>query len=136
MGIFQWLGSLLDQLISWLGRLVAAFLEALVLVIEALWYSVISVTLLAAFGAVTVLYAIFYATAVAGETLMEVWDPRYVDQKPSEVFKIKQAPQQSPLPTKRSEAKVLAAVREAIALCHQHESKGSRSPRPTASRKA
>jgi hypothetical protein len=28
MGLFTWLGSLLNQLITWLGKVVAAFLEA------------------------------------------------------------------------------------------------------------
>jgi hypothetical protein len=30
MGFFAWLGSLLDQLVSWLGTLVVAFLETLI----------------------------------------------------------------------------------------------------------
>jgi len=44
---------------------------------------------------------------------MEVWDPRYSNSKPSEVIAVKQsptlrpAPQNSPLPTQRSEARVL-----------------------------
>ena len=38
---------------------------------------------------------------------MEIWDPRYASSKPSEVFKLQQAPQDSPLPAKRSEAKIL-----------------------------
>jgi hypothetical protein len=108
MGLFAWLGSLLDQLIAWLGRSVADFLEALVYAIQAVWYTAIASVLIAAFGAGVVLYAIFLATEIAGEILMEVWDPRYYDSKPSEVFIIEQAPQNPPLPTQRSQAKVLS----------------------------
>lgn len=108
MGLFAWLGSLLDQLISWLGELVAAFLEALVYAIQAIWDVAIASVLVAAFGVGVVLYAIFLAGAIVGETLMEVWDPRYYDSKQSEVFSIRQAPQNSPLPTQRSEARVVA----------------------------
>lgn len=107
MGLFSWLGSLLDQLILWLGESVAAFLEALILAIQAVWYTAIASILISAFGASVVLYAIFLAGAIAGETLMEVWDPRYYDSKPSQVFSVRQAPQNSPLPTQRSESQVI-----------------------------
>lgn len=107
MGLFSWLGSLLDQLISWLGESVAAFLEALILAIQAVWYTVIASILISAFGAGVVLYAIFLAGAIASETLMEVWDPRYYDSKPSQVFSIRQAPQNSPLPTQRSDSQII-----------------------------
>jgi hypothetical protein len=108
MGLFQWLGKLLDDLISWLGRAVAAFLQAFVSVLEAIWQTAIATVLIAAYGYVAVLYAIFYAGAVLGQTIMEIWDPRYSDSKPSQVFQVKQAPQNSPLPKYRSEAKVIA----------------------------
>jgi hypothetical protein len=39
---------------------------------------------------------------------MEIWDPRYADSKPSQVFQVKQAPQNSPLPKYRSDAKVIS----------------------------
>ncbi|MBW4479359.1 MAG: hypothetical protein KME54_21515 [Tolypothrix brevis GSE-NOS-MK-07-07A] len=108
MGLFTWLGSLLNQLITWLGKVVAAFLEALMWAIQAVWDTAIASVLIVAFGADIVLHAIFYAGAIAGETLMEVWDPRYHNSKPSEVFSVTQAPQDSPLPTQRSKAKVVA----------------------------
>ncbi|MCX5965502.1 MAG: hypothetical protein NT070_20955 [Cyanobacteria bacterium] len=108
MGLFQWLGKLLDDLIGWLGRAVAAFLEAFVWALDKIWETAIATVLLAAFGSVVVLYAIFYSGAVLGQTIMEIWDPRYSDSKPSQVFQVKQAPQSSPLPKYRSEAKVIA----------------------------
>ncbi|ALB42144.1 MULTISPECIES: hypothetical protein [Nostocales] len=107
MGFFAWLGSLLDQLVSWLGTLVVAFLETLILAIQAVWYTAIASVLISVFGAGVVLYAIFLAGAIAGETLMEVWDPRYYDTKQSQVFSVRQAPQNSPLPTNRSQSKVV-----------------------------
>lgn len=107
MGLFQWLGKLLDDLISWLGRSVKAFLEELIWALQKIWNTLIAATLLAAFGASAILHVIFYAGAALGQTIMEVWDPEYYDSKASEVFIIRQAPQDSPLPTKRREAKVL-----------------------------
>ncbi len=107
MGLFQWLGKLLDDLISWLGRSVKVFLEELIWALQKIWNTLIAATLLAAFGSAAILYVIFYSGAVLGQTIMEVWDPEYHDSKDSEVFVIGQAPQNSPLPTKRREAKVL-----------------------------
>jgi len=113
MGFFSWVGSLIDQLIEWLGRAVAAFINGLVDLIKALWETVIVTALIAAFGLVATLYVIFYAGAVLGETIMEIWDPSYYSSKPSEVFVVEQAPtfgqalQDSPLPTNRSAAKKL-----------------------------
>jgi hypothetical protein len=107
MGLFQWLGKLLDDLIAWLGQAVKAFLEGLVWALQKVWETVVAAALWAAFGSVAVLYVIFYAGAALGETIMEVWDPATYNSKPSEVFQLKQAPQNSPLPTRRSEAKVL-----------------------------
>jgi hypothetical protein len=107
MGLFAWLGGLVDQLLDWLGRAVKAFIDALVWALQRLWETVIAVALIAAFGFVATLYVIFYAGAALGETIMEVWDPNYYDSKPSEVFILEQAPQDSPLPENRSEAKRL-----------------------------
>ena len=110
MGFFQFLGKLLDDLINWLGRAFKVFLEKLIWALQQIWQEAIAIALLAAFGQVSILYVIFYAGAVLGETIMEVWDPDYYNSKnskPSEVFKLKQAPQDSPLPTSGNEARVL-----------------------------
>lgn len=113
MGFFAWVGSLIDQLIDWLGRVVKAFIEALVWALQKVWETVIVAALIAAFGLVATLYVIFYAGAVLGETIVEIWDPRYYDSKPSQVFIVEQAPtlgkglQDSPLPTNRAAAKKL-----------------------------
>ena len=72
-----------------------------------MWETVIATALIMAFGYASVLHVIFYAGAVLGETIMEIWEPVFYDSQPAEVFKIRQAPENSPLPTRRSEAKVL-----------------------------
>ena len=106
MGFFAWAGGLIDQFLDWLGETLRRFIEALVKALQKIWEKV-SKALEAAFGYVAILYVIFFASPVSGETMMEVWDPRYSNSKPSKVFKIKKAPQDSPLPTQRSEAKIL-----------------------------
>lgn len=113
MGFFAWVGGLIDELVAWLGRACKAFIEGLVWALEKIWQTAVVSVLIAAFGAVATLYVIFYAGFLLGETIMEVWDPRYSNSKPSEVIAVKQsptlrpAPQNSPLPTQRSEARVL-----------------------------
>jgi hypothetical protein len=106
MGFFSWLGGLVDQLLDWLGKAVAAFINALAYALEKIWETAVATVLIAAFGVVATLYVIFYAGAVLGETIMEIWDPKYYNSKPSQVFRIKEAPP-TQLPTKRSEAKIL-----------------------------
>ncbi len=107
MGFFAWVGSLIDQLVEWLGRVVKAFIEALVWALQKVWETVVVAALIAAFGLVATLYVIFYAGAVLGETIVEIWDPAYYSSKPSQVFILEQAPQNSPLPTNRAAAKRL-----------------------------
>ena len=107
MGLFTWLGSLVDQLIEWLGRAFKAFIDGLMSVLKRLWDTVVVTDLIAAFGFAATLYVIFYAGAALGKTIMEIWDPNYYSSKPSKVFKLKKTPQNTPLPTNRSKAKVL-----------------------------
>lgn len=107
MGFFQWLGQLLDDLVEWLGRAFTVFIEELILALKNIWELAVETALLAAFGAVSVLYVIFYAAASSAKTIMEVWDPNYFDSKPSEIFVVDKAPQDSPLPTHRNKAKIL-----------------------------
>jgi len=107
MGFFAWVGSLIDQLVEWLGRAVKAFIDGLIWALQKVWETVIVAALIAAFGLVATLYVIFYAGAALGETIVEIWDPSYYNSKPSQLFILEQAPQSSPLPTQRSEAKRL-----------------------------
>ena len=105
MGFFSWLGKIFDQLIAWLGEALAIFVNALVNLLGSVWDVVIVGTLTLAFGAQSLLYTIFYAGEFLNEVLMEVWDP--ASNKPSELFKLRQAPANTPLPKQRSEAKVV-----------------------------
>lgn len=107
MGFFAWAGGLIDQLLDWLGKAVKAFIEGLVWALKRIWETVVVGVLIAAFGLVATLYVIFYTGAVLGETIMEIWDPVNYNNKPSEVFILEQAPQESPLPTKRSDSRRL-----------------------------
>jgi hypothetical protein len=107
MGFFSWVGSLVDQLLEWLGQVFVAFINGLINLLRLMWETAVATVLIAAFGLVSILYVIFYASAVLGETIMEIWDPASYSTKPSEVFTLEQAPQDSPLPTNRSEAKRL-----------------------------
>jgi hypothetical protein len=115
MGFFTWLGSKLDRLAekvfnwlrdvtNWIAEKLRAFLKALFTVLQKLWEAVVVGALIAAFGFVSILHVIFYTGLALSETIMEIWDPRYFNGKPSQVFKVKLAPQNSPLATQRSEA--------------------------------
>jgi len=107
MVFFSWVGSLVDQLLEWLGQVFVAFINGLVNLLQLIWETAVATVLIAAFGLISILYVIFYASAVVGETIMEIWDPTSYSTKPSQVFALEQAPQDSPLPTNRSEAKRL-----------------------------
>ncbi|NES23380.1 MAG: hypothetical protein F6K41_31800 [Symploca sp. SIO3E6] len=118
MGFFTWLGTWLDRVAesvfnwlvdvtTWVVERLIAFLKALFEKLQKIWPALVAPALAAAFGEISVLYVIFYAGAVLGQTIMELWDPLNLNSKPSQVFKLKQAPQSSPLPELRSEAKVL-----------------------------
>jgi hypothetical protein len=83
--------------------------EELLETLSPIWDKNVAPTLLSAFGDVTTLYAIFYAPDTPErEVILEVWDPIYVDSKPSEVFRFKGIPNVAArLPSSRSEAKVI-----------------------------
>ncbi|NER38446.1 MAG: hypothetical protein F6J93_31590 [Oscillatoria sp. SIO1A7] len=53
-----------------------------------IWDTTIVPVLMAEFGAEASLNVIFYAGSVPGQLIMEIWDPRYADRKPSQVFKL------------------------------------------------
>jgi len=118
MGFFTWLGSWLDRLAesvfdwlvdvtTWVVEKLIIFVKTLFQKLQKIWPTLVAPVLIAAFGELSVLYVIFYAGAVLSQTMMEIWDPLKVNSKPSEVFKFEQAPQNSPLPKSRTEARVL-----------------------------
>lgn len=65
------------------------FPEELLQQLEKIWDKIIVPVLIAAFGRSGVLYVIFYRSKTAEEIIMEIWDPKYVAEKPSEVFKFR-----------------------------------------------
>lgn len=60
--------------------------EDLIQKLEPIWESHIAPTLIREFGGNTTLYVIFYRGRKADEAVMEIWDPRHFDSKPSQVF--------------------------------------------------
>lgn len=63
----------------------------------------------------TVLYVIFYVDQTTNEVMMEVWDPKQVDNKPSQVFRLTgliglSKSELNNFPKDRSQAKKLSLV--------------------------
>ncbi|NEP56226.1 MAG: hypothetical protein F6K31_04270 [Symploca sp. SIO2G7] len=118
MGFFTQLSDRLDRLAesvfdwlvdvtTWAVEKLTIFVKTLFQKLQKIWPTLVAPVLIAAFGELSILYVIFYAGAVLGQTIMEIWDPIYVNSKSSQVFKLEQAPQISPLPELRSESRVL-----------------------------
>jgi len=118
MGFFTRLGSWIDRLAesvfdwlvdvtTWVVERLMFFIQTLFEKLQKVWSTLVAPVLAAAFGEISVLYVIFYSGAILGQTIMEIWNPLNVNSKPSQVFKLEQAPQHSPLPELRSEARVL-----------------------------
>ena len=61
--------------------------EGLIQSLNSVWNDTIVPVLIENFGRDTELYAIFYQ-GKSNEVLFEVWDPRHVDTKQSQVFKL------------------------------------------------
>jgi hypothetical protein len=83
--------------------------EDLLEVILPVWDRTIVPALHSEFGNVATLYAIFYAPDVPeAEIILEVWDPRYVDRKPAQLFRFRgMSDVAMQLPRSRAEAEVL-----------------------------
>jgi len=105
---FHFLANLFNDLIEWLGKEVTRFLQKLVDKLQSIWATQVRTTLRTNFGDTSVLYVIFYAGEAIGETFMEIWDPRYYDSKPSQVFRLKTDLVDNPLPKCRQDARVLS----------------------------
>jgi hypothetical protein len=105
MGLFAWVGSLIDQLVDWLTEALRSFINALIGALKLIWDTAVATVLIATFGLVGTLYVIFYAGTTRGKTIMEVWNPQNMDQA-SEVFIMDQAPPNQQMP-KRGNERVL-----------------------------
>lgn len=104
MGFFGWLGSLVDQLIDWLGKALSPFINALVNAISNIWENRIFPALKEAFGyAVGTFYMIIYS--LNSRIITELW-PKNSNQ-PTQGFEIKGlAPPSTHIPP-RGETRIL-----------------------------
>lgn len=100
--------SFLHNLFSHHSREVeSTVLNELTDAISSEWDGSIAPTLLMRFGRVPRLYVIFYADSHLDDVILEVWDPNYVDTKPSEVFRLRGLPKVAKqLPAIRSRATI------------------------------
>jgi hypothetical protein len=79
--------------------------------LHAIWNLHIVPVLKENFGFNTVLYVIFYVDQTTNEMMMEVWDPKQVDNKPSQVFRLAGfEPELNDFPKNRNQAKKLRLV--------------------------
>jgi len=113
MKLFSWLSDLFKKTVDWLvatgkwlKEKIVAFLNNLFDKLQKLWNTVAK-ALKTAFGYIRTLYVMFYQGSISGETIMEIWNPNRVHEQASQVFSLRQAPQDVPLPTYRGEAQVL-----------------------------
>lgn len=60
--------------------------------LEPIWEREIEPILIEEFGRQSTLYIIFYLSKKRDEIIMEIWDPNYVNTKPSQVFMIQGVP--------------------------------------------
>lgn len=52
-----------------------------------IWKTNIAPVLIEQFGRGTTLYAILYSGEYSDEIILEIWDPKHIESKPSQVFK-------------------------------------------------
>ena len=73
------------------------------------WDRAIEPTLIREFGQGSTLYCIFYRDRDPSQVNLEIWDPNYVEQKPSQVFKLQGFPPKAiqNLPNHREQAEIL-----------------------------
>jgi hypothetical protein len=60
--------------------------------LDPIWEREIEPVLVSEFGRRSTLYVIFYLGRKQDEIIMEIWDPNYIDVKPSQVFRIEKVP--------------------------------------------
>ena len=76
--------------------------------LEPIWEQEIEPVLISEFGRRSTLYVIFYIGKKQDEIIMEIWDPNYIDVKPSQVFSIEGVPEYASrhFPRNRSQAEI------------------------------
>lgn len=100
-------GKVFDSLRRIFGGTEPYLPESLLEKLTPIWETTIVPVLIEEFGSEASLYVIFYAGSDPGQLIMEIWDPRYVNRKPSQVFKLGGLPDREiqRLPKNRSKAK-------------------------------
>ncbi|MEC4983538.1 MAG: hypothetical protein SAJ37_17180 [Oscillatoria sp. PMC 1068.18] len=71
----------------------AKIYKSLILRLEPIWDREIAPSLIQEFGRNTPLYGILYQGEYRNEVVMEIWDPRHVETKSSQVFTIRGIPE-------------------------------------------
>ncbi|OCQ91404.1 hypothetical protein BCD67_23610 [Oscillatoriales cyanobacterium USR001] len=86
----------------------ATFPEIILEKLEPIWERQIEPVLVSQFGRGSILYVIFYLGKNQDEIIMEIWDPNYIDAKPSQVFSIEGVPGYAVkhFPRNRSQAEI------------------------------
>lgn len=76
--------------------------------LEPIWERQIEPVLIREFGRRSTLYIIFYQGKYRDQIIMEIWDPKYVNEKESQVFSIEGVPEYATryFPRSRSQAEV------------------------------
>lgn len=84
------------------------FPEIILEKLEPIWEQEIEPILVSQFGRGSTLYVIFYLGKKREEIIMEIWDPNYIDVKPSQVFSIEGVPEYATrhFPRNRSQAEI------------------------------
>lgn len=84
------------------------FSEFILEKLEPIWEKEIEPVLISEFGRRSTLYVIFYLKQEQNQVLMEIWDPNYVETKPSQVFIIDNVSKSitKHLPVNRSQAEI------------------------------
>ncbi|UXE63241.1 MAG: hypothetical protein KA717_11635 [Woronichinia naegeliana WA131] len=85
-----------------------AFPEFILEKLEPIWEEEIEPVLISEFGRRSTLYIIFFLKQEQNQVVMEIWDPNYVETKPSQVFRIDNVPKSitNYLPVSRSQAEI------------------------------
>ena len=86
----------------------AIFPEIILEKLDPIWEQEIEPILVSQFGRGSTLYVIFYLGKKREEIIMEIWDPNYIDVKPSQVFSIEGVPEYATrhFPRNRSQAEI------------------------------
>ncbi|GAB4189549.1 MAG: hypothetical protein Fur006_30900 [Coleofasciculaceae cyanobacterium] len=97
--MWNWVKNLWNSVTDWLGRAWESFVNWLMNTLEFLWDVFIAGILFSTFGYAYILYVIFYV--LYDDIIMEAWDSNDMS-KPSERFKLEEADQNTPLPSRQN----------------------------------